>query len=399
MIIQPGKQETSEIEFTPRHPDIFSSYLAAQVVLSLAERINTFGGQTALERYRADLHVQIKTSDNSPDHVTPIIISLAGQVNLPREVSLDEVVYEEAGRLLTQARYDPNEFRISEINLAGVTVQSPNLNGTTHVNAYADSAKVHGHYIVSPIGRSRTFPSLIYAQAVNSAIDSFLVAYPNILRPDGKVHVTGTYAQKGFQPERVFISLSHAPGTLPRDVSEIVVPEISRLFTTGEYQLPDVLVNDAGPFDVYFVRADAGTSKAKDAVMISGGNGHQSTDGIWGKGLFKASSVLFPYTFALSRVICDVTGAQFVSVSAYGEYGQRDAHLIQVEAIDPACVSKIDAVNAALKRMPHDRDTIRQLLNMPVTIETYRQFNDIDNFHGDNPWKNPSKELYSHFRI
>ncbi|HLL60171.1 MAG TPA: hypothetical protein VK338_00480, partial [Candidatus Nitrosocosmicus sp.] len=157
-------------------------------------------------------------------------------------------------------------------------------------------------------------------------------------------------------------------------------------------------VNNGGDFNVFFLQADSGVSKAKDDVIITGGIHQLGTDRVWGKCMFKASSTLIPYTFALSKVICDVTGAKYASVSGYSHYG-RELAFFQLQDLDSEHENMRGDINKALDRMVRDRDGIRNILGMPVTVETYKAYNDVTNFHSaEKPWKRGNKELEEMFR-
>src|SRR3989344_638234 len=89
----------------------------------------------------------------------------------------------------------------------------------------------------------------------------------------------------------------------------------------------DISINHGGDFNHYFVNADSGISGKKDSVIVTSGLHQLGTDGIWGKCLYKASSVAIPYAFALSRAVCEATTAKFASVGVYTKYGQKQAGL------------------------------------------------------------------------
>ena len=58
-----------------------------------------------------------------------------------------------------------------------------------------------------------------------------------------------------------------------------------------------------------------------------------------------------------------------------------------------------EKINAALERVPVEVETIRNVLDMPVTLKTYRDFNDIDGFHEQNKsWKKHNELLENMFR-
>ena len=134
-------------------------------------------------------------------------------------------------------------------------------------------------------------------------------------------------------------------------------------------------------------------SKVKDAVIITGGLHQLGTDAIWGKCLYKASSTLIPYAFALSMAVCEITGAGYASVEAYAQYGQTEARL-QLQDIEPQYERLRKEINNALTRLPRDRDGVRQITGMPLSIQSYRLFNDVGGFHDmTKPWKRRNKQL------
>ena len=117
------------------------------------------------------------------------------------------------------------------------------------------------------------------------------------------------------------------------------------------------------------------------------------TDGVWGKCLYKASSVVIPYAFALSRAVCEATGANFASVGVYARYGQEQAELF-LQEIDPKYESIRDNINRALRTLPKDRNSIREILNTKVNLVTYGHYNDVRGFHAPNkPWKAYNPQL------
>ena len=131
--------------------------------------------------------------------------------------------------------------------------------------------------------------------------------------------------------------------------------------------------------------------------MITGGNATIGTDKVWGKCLYKASSTLLPYTFALARSVAVAFDARYVSIQASSRYGQEHA-LLQLAEIDPLHERYRDDINRALKRLPRDRDAIREILGLPVTLVTYHIFNDVAGFHDkDKPWKIYNRELQTGF--
>src|SRR3989338_6580928 len=96
------------------------------------------------------------------------------------------------------------------IDTKGIKSQSPNLNGTTQQNKFADTCVVYGHYISEPFGISGTFPSLAIANQIDKALEEIVIsnAIPE-LRPDGKVHVSVVREESGFRVQDVYLSISH----------------------------------------------------------------------------------------------------------------------------------------------------------------------------------------------
>jgi hypothetical protein len=396
IIINGGHKQTAEVEFAGKHPDIFSSHLAAEFVKNVALKASEIN---ALESLRMDINVQILASEPKND-ITPIIVHIGGQITCDPSINLSEVAKQSVVILLKKARY--LEFSVYsedaiKIDLEGITVQSPNLNKTTMKNAFADSCVSYGHYVAKPYGLSGTFPSLIISQQVDQLIDRYAKEVNGELRSDGKVHVTVQYNEKGFTVADVYISVAHSKDIKQGWRDELKKYLIDNIANYG-IEKAEFNVNSGGDFNVFFLDADAGVSKAKDDVIISGGIHQLGTDRVWGKCMFKASSTLIPYTFALSKIICDVTGAKFASVSGYSHYGQEKA-FFDVQDLDPALENKRSAINTALANMTRDRDGIRQILDMPITKETYISYNDITFFHSsDKPWKKDNAELEEMFK-
>lgn len=364
IIIASGHQETAEVEFAGRHPDIFSSAVAARLVLRLAEA----AGDERIHALRADLNVQSLGGD-------PIRISIGGQVVLPPGVDLRHHAEQAVHEALEEAGYS-RDFPHVLVSTDGVTEQSPNLQATAAQDRFADSCVVYGHHIAGPHGLDGTFPALILAQRVDAAVRECRIP---ALRPDGKVHVTVRHAATGFVPVSAYVSVSHAPGE--EGFAGALRKRISAVFPGG------VSINAGGPFDVYFLQADAGVSKAKDDVIVTGGLHQLGTDRLWGKCMYKASSVAVPYAFAVSRAVCDATGAQYACVGVFTRYGQRDADL-QLQEIDPAFEHLRPKINKALESLPRSRSSILGALGMPMSLGTYRAFNDPAGFHRpEKPWK------------
>lgn len=392
IIITEGHRETAEAEFFGKHPDIFSTYLAAMYVEALATLTDTFGD---LSNFRADLSVQSYTTQNdTKGKNTPIRISIAGQVVVPEKTDLAPTGLGVALYLLDRAGYFRNGDFLPQtvsVDVEGITAQSPNLNRTTKENVYADSCVVYGHYIAPPFGLNGTFPSLIIVKHIDDVIDSILLdgVIPE-LRPDGKVHATVRYTGNGFQIEHINLAVAHQAGISKGLFVDRLLEELVKRTNFTAFSLNDT------DFDVYFLQADFGMSKAKDDVIITGGIHQLGTDKVWGKCLYKPSSTLIPYVFALSKAVASVLGARYASVSAYANYGQELA-LLQLQDIDPDYERHRGSINAALNKLPRDRDGVREITGMPVTLDSYRLFNDVHGFHGkDKPWKKDNKPLERH---
>ncbi|MBI4153136.1 hypothetical protein HY497_01315 [Candidatus Woesearchaeota archaeon] len=392
IVISSGHKETAEVEFRGRHPDIFCSYLAAALVKRLAIESDRV---SALDRFRADLNVQLLGEKARDDGITPIRINVGGQLKIP-EVALEEIVREEAIDLLQHGGYldYTGDFARDalRIDVDGITPQSILLNGTTSHNRFADSCVVYGHYIAFPFGEQGTFPSLIIAQRIDQAVDHIRRRELPELRPDGKVHITIERHEDGYHVTDAYISVSHGKDA---DVNGRVASRIRELFSTLRSSTLDV--DKGGKFDMYFVQADAGVSKAKDGVVVTGGIHQIGTDAVWGKCLYKASSIALPYAFALSRVVCEATGARFASVGVYAQYGGEAR--IQLQDVDPAFESQRKPINDALSRLPKTRDEIAALVGLETSIQSYQLFNDVGGFHGENkPWKRDNPELRERFK-
>lgn len=407
IIISEGHWQTAEVEFAGKHPDIFSTYLAAKIVQELAKESQR---RKQIEKFRADLNVQSLASDYMKGTVTPVQISIGGQVCVPDDIGINEIadIADSACvSLLEEAGYfKDGDFSKKYVaaNLNGISTQAANLNGTTQNNKFADSCVVYGHYLQEPYGIDGTFPSLIIAKQIDSCIDDIAKSqgFEKVLRPDGKVHVTVEYTKEGFVVDSVYLSVSHSREKKP-DYSRLLERIIERMEKINVHGLKEPMqrerfyINAGGDFDEYFLMADAGVSKAKDDIIITGGIHQLGTDRVWGKCLYKASSTLIPYAFSLSRAVCEATGAKYASVSAYSRYGQREAHL-QLEDIDSIFEKHRSNVNRALNRMPKDRDSMRTILGLNVNMQSYNIFNDVAGFHGqDKPWKRKNEELLDLF--
>jgi hypothetical protein len=379
IIISDSHREIAESEFIGRHPDTFSSQLAARLTLALAEQHN----QQEISAYRADLNIQSLGSLRAGE--AWIKVNIGGQLQIPQRVDVVQAARAATLDALEQAGYFRDGDFAAErtvIDVSGTTGQAPELNATTQQNRFADSCVVYGHYIAPPHGIQGTFGSLIIAKEIDEAVRELHTA-TSALRPDGKVHVVTRHTAEGPIAEEVYLSTAHAHGR--RDEAIGLVKE--RLAALPSLASASISVNAGGDFDTYFLKADSGVSKAKDDVIITGGIHQLGTDRVWGKCLYKASSTLIPYSFALARAVCEATGAAYASVRAASQYGQEGT-LLQLQEIDPAYEHLRKLINRSLQRAPRDRDSIREIVGLPVNIESYRLFNDVRGFHGDEkPWK------------
>ena len=381
--------ETAEVEFSGRHPDVFSSCLAAEIVKGLSK----LSDKKNIKKFRAGLNVQSLSSRNKKG-LSCININVGGQVIVPKNINLNKVITNITKRLLKKAGYfKAGDFspRRLIVNTRGITSQSPALNKTTNSNRFADSCVVYGHYIRKPFGINGTFPSLMIAKKIDNCISKINRKIPN-LRPDGKVHVTIKYKKIGFSVENVYLSVSHKKGILS-NFRNIIKNEIIKNLKNYDVNKLRIEINSGGDFDAYFLQADSGISKAKDDIIITGGIHHLGTDKVWGKCLYKASSTLIPYVFALSRLVCDTTKAKYASVSAFSKYGQKHAEL-QLHDIDPDYEDYREKINFALNRFPRDRNSIRKVLALKINTKSYESFNDIEGFHNKTkPWKRANNNL------
>tara|TARA_Y100000310_G_C20627736_1_gene786904 strand:+ start:387 stop:1604 length:1218 start_codon:yes stop_codon:yes gene_type:complete len=397
IIIEPGHLQTAEVEFAGKHPDIFSTYLAASLVERLAIEIN---GKGRIDGFRADLNVQSLARPIDLEGTTPIVVNIGGQLAVPNSINLEDLARDTTCELLSNSGlfrdedYGPDFL---DVNLEGITSQSPNLNPTTLSNRFADSCVVYGHYIAPPHGIDGTFPALVIAQEIDQHLNVLLKDTIPDLRPDGKVHVSVRYTEDGhYQVERVNISIAHSLDIDP-DFRDQVKSELTKRLYYHKLEDAEVIVNDGGLFDVYFLKADSGVSKAKDGIVVTGGIHQLGTDAVWGKCLYKASSTLLPYVFSLSKVVAEASGARYASVGAYCEYGSREAQ-IQLCDLDPKVGYDRERINSALQHLPKDRDTIRGLTGLQPELRSYLHFNDIPNFHSPiQPWKFHSGTLATLF--
>jgi len=427
IILTPGHIEIAESEFIGRHPDTLSTCLAAELVYSIAAQVHVQNSgllsdytkgkllnpttthlqgidasveeSYGLENLRADVNVQISAINSKNIIPIPLRINLVGQIAAPQfqQTDLDQIVRETTFDVFSKAGYFLHGDFVPEYIKAdtqGVTAQSPNLNRTTQHNTFADSCVVYGHYIREPFGIDGTFPSLVIAKEIDRILEETARqgTIPE-LRPDGKVHVSVVRESKGYRIRDVYLSVAHSknPGAAFREKIAAIASQAISCYPGGEHA--HITVNGGGNFNFYFVNADSGISGKKDSVIVTGGIHQLGTDGIWGKCLYKASSSALPYAFALSRAVCDVTGATYACVGVYTRYGQEQAELI-LQDIDPKYESIRENITRALRTLPRDRDGIRDLLNMKVNLNTYGTFNDVRGFHEPTkPWKSYNPNL------
>ncbi|HLC51612.1 MAG TPA: hypothetical protein VJI98_00025 [Candidatus Nanoarchaeia archaeon] len=381
IIIAKGHRETAEVEFIGKHPDTFSSYVAAKLVENLATKSEN------VEEFRSDINVQ-----SLYDH-GKVRVTIGGQIVVNRKIKVDKIATETVISCLKRAGYvdyaNPNKVIVKTI----VTKQSNYLNNTSKSNNYADSCVVYGHYLHEPFGVNGTFPSLIIAQQIDKILNDNKKQL-SALRYDGKVHVTVIYNERGFKVDDVYISVAHKKNCSNFDdkLKQVLINKIPAL------KHSKINVNQGGEFSVYFLKADSGVSKAKDDIIITGGIHQLGTDRVWGKCLYKASSILIPYVFAMSKAICECTGADYSSVSAFAKYGQREAE-IQLCEIDPKFERLREKINRCLENIPRDSQSIRTILNLPISKGTYKLMNDISGFHDSNkPWKKKNRILIKYLK-
>ena len=427
IILTPGHVEIAESEFLGRHPDTLSTCLAAELIYSIAAQIHVqnsgllddfTGGKLSnptarqlqdvdttvtesygLENLRADVNVQISALNSKNITPIPIRVNLVGQITALQfnQTDLDQIVREDIFDVFDRAGYFLHGDFVPQHIIAdtqGVTSQSPNLNRTTQHNKFADSCVVYGHYIKEPFGIGGTFPSLAIAKKIDRTLEE-TVRQGTIpeLRSDGKVHVSVVRESNGYKIRDVYLSVAHSrnPSAEFRETIGRIVSQAIRDYNGGENA--QITVNGGGNFNFYFVNADSGISGKKDSVIVTGGIHQLGTDGVWGKCLYKASSVAIPYAFVLSRAVCEVTGANFASVGVYARYGQEQAELF-LQEIDSKYESFRDDINRALRTLPRDRENIRDILNMKVNLITYGKFNDVRGFHDPTkPWKSYNPQL------
>ncbi|MFH1398558.1 MAG: hypothetical protein ABIG95_00420 [Candidatus Woesearchaeota archaeon] len=310
--LTPEHKQTAEVELLG-HPDIFCTRLAARLVRNLAIAADSVH---SLHDYRADLNCQALGRPPVRD-VTPVIINIGGQLNIAEAVDYRQVAFDTTRILLMELGYlDTGVFSTDhlEVNLEGITAQSVHLTRTTLQNEFADTCVVYGHHIKEPFGLNGTFAPLVIGQQITLGLESTLANLVTVRRPDGKIKITTRIIPKGFTVERIFASLAYEGEFTPQlreQFRQAIVSADDGYLTTNS----EVIVNSGGLFDVYFLQADAGTYKAKDDIIITGGIHQLGTDGVWGKCLFKASTIAIPWAFALAKVVCDTTGARYSCVS------------------------------------------------------------------------------------
>ncbi|MEI6533640.1 MAG: hypothetical protein WCO06_07455 [Candidatus Roizmanbacteria bacterium] len=391
IILAENHKEVAESERIGAHPDVFSSCLAGRIVYYMAQEAQTSGH---LEKLRADINVQLLAKPFKEHESTSMIVNIGGQVTLPSTSIFKDIAKRALRDQLDSAGYDTiYDFPANniELNTTGVTQQSPHLQITSSADKFADSCVVYGHYLSEPYGINGIFPSLFYAQTIDGLIKSFSKNNKDIL-PDGKVHVV-VKNQKGIAViQSVYISLAHR-GSFDGDWNrELKAYLIQQLQSVGLYK-DNLSINAGGNFNYYFLQADSGVSKAKDDVMITGGVHQLGTDRVWGKCLYKASSITLPYAFSLSRSVAEVLGASYASVGVFALYGQKKSQII-LQEIDPVFENKRGEINKMLEKMPCDPVAIRSIMKMPVSLETYQLWNDPGTFHDmSKPWKKRNEEL------
>ena len=427
IVLRPGHVEIAESEFIGRHPDTLSTCLAAELIYHIAAQVHVKNSgllrdftegkllnptalklqfidssleeSYGLENLRADVNVQISALNSKNVTPIPIRINLVGQIAAPqfKQTDLDQIVRETTFDVFSKAGYFLHGDFVPEhviANTQGITSQSPNLNRTTQHNKFADSCVVYGHYIREPFGIDGTFPSLVIAKEIDRTLEETVRqgAIPE-LRSDGKVHVSVVRESKGYRIRDVYLSVAHSknPDAQFREAIGKIVSQAIKEYKGGKEA--QITVNGGGNFNFYFVNADSGISGKKDSVIVTGGIHQLGTDGVWGKCLYKASSVAIPYAFALSRAVCEATGANFASVEVYTDYGQEQAELF-LQEIDRKYERFWHDINRALRTLPRDRDGIREILGMKVNLVTYGKFNDVRGFHEPTkPWKSYNPQL------
>ncbi len=427
IILTPGHIEIAESEFIGRHPDTLSTCLAAELIYSIATQIHvqnsgllrdfttgklsnptasqlqdvdaTVTESYGLEDLRADVSVQISALNSKNITPIPIRINLVGQITAPqfKQTDLDQIVRETTFDVFNKAGYFlhgdfvPNRVMI---DTRGITAQSTNLNEVTQHNKFADYCVAYGHYIKEPFGIDGTFPSLAIAKKIDRALEETVrQGIVPELRPDGKVYVYVERESNGFRVQNVDLSVAHSrnPRNEFKEIISRIVSNVIKNFNGG--QDAPITVNGGGKFDVYFVDADYGISGKKDGVIVTGGMHQLGTDGVWGKCPYKASSIAVPYSFALSRTVCEATGANFASARVHVKHGREPADL-SLDVIDPKYESIRDDINKALRTLPRDRNGIREILNAKVNLVTYGKFNDVRGFHEPTkPWKSYNPQL------
>jgi len=394
---RPGKRETAEVEFRG-HPDVISSTIAAGISTKIAETLHMYDSpEPVLPHHRLDIGVQC-LGGRERCGKTPIDINVGGQVVAVSGLDIQSIAYDVAAERLGQLGYFENgHFSRDELRVftPDIIPQSDNLNETTQdPDKFADSAVCVGHHIAEREGFYGTFPSLIIAQDLERRLMQNRDEIDGLMS-DGKVHVTIEYHENGISVARVNLSVGYIgkDGGGFRD-------KIFDILADGRWHLDrsKVDINGGGDFNIYFLQADYGMSKAKDDVIITGGLYPIGTDRVWGKCTWKASSTLLPYAFSLSRVVCDVTGAKYASVSCYGEYGKQ-CQDIQLREIDPDLEPQWEDIQKGLHGLPRGRSEIRELIGLDDGIDSYRAFNDPKGFtHPAKPWKKENPQLIEEFQ-
>ena len=378
IIIYEGYRQTAEVGFCRKDPDVFATFFAAELVSHLAQAI----APESLETFRADVNVQVVKATKRVKRSTPIRINVVGNIHASNSIDLEEISRATALSLLDRAGYLMHgDFEGGNliINTEGV-IRESSIDIEEAKNIFTDSCTVIGHAIRAPYGKSGTFSSLIIAQEVDRFVDTLLREEDLGLRPDGKAYITVKYGKDGISLEQVALSLSHKQGNNLSAFRKEIGERIAQEFKRYRLKRENTLVNEGGPFDRYFVQASTGVSKAKDGVIITGGNTGIGTDSFWGKCMYKASSILFPAAFAVSNVVCELTGAKYASVRGSVLYGYERATFV-LEQIDPECERQRYAINRAMEILPRSPAELRKMLDLPVSIGSYRQLNDVAGFH------------------
>ncbi len=249
IVITDGHRQTGEVEFEGRHPDIFSTHVAASLITELAKFTDDMDD---IHNFRADINVQSLGRDMLISGITPVEINIGGQLTLPKGIYLRRIAYDTAINQLKKAGYFKQGDFVAEkvtIHTEAVTRQSPNLHKTTQSNRFADSSVIYGHYIAPSYGLDGTFPSLIIGQKISRLMENLGKTTVPELRSDGKVHVTIRYTKTGFTVEDIFISVAHKKGTNANFKKRVRQDIIENLFFPG-VKNARIQINAGGDFNV-----------------------------------------------------------------------------------------------------------------------------------------------------